>query len=360
MDALSKKLTAAAGSRPMHEFMQDIRDGKVGNSSSVDTVSAAAAAAAAVTKPAATATASSTASSVAAAAFTMVEEESKPWEEYGWVPTTKSGKQKTPNAIRNQLQKYIDECKANGTSTQTAIVQRMGVNNNSFRRFMNPKTYKNPWSAVENNTYWAAARLLEEEQYNKVQAKKAEKERNKLAKKRKASDAASMGDASKKVKASSSTLLGSSSATSVAATVAPPKSKAQIKQDMQDLIQRIIAVQGVSVDDGVYDTCAQLVTKIKDFLRRDGMTKVMLLEALGNINSGSMNRFLAGKGQDQCGNVTYRESYVFFEKLRILEGKPKSKPRLKNEIQQSGGFSLVKERPQWYIVAAPGYRSGLF
>ena len=91
------------------------------------------------------------------------------------------------------------------------------------------------------------------------------------------------------------------------------------------------------------------------------MTKAMLLEALGNINSGSMNRFLSGKGQDQCGNVTYKEAYVFFEKLRILEGKPKSKPRLKNELQHSGGFSLVKKRAGgWYLVAAPGYRGGLF
>ena len=223
----------------------------------------------------------------------------------------------------------------------------MRVNSGSFRRFMNPKTYKNPWSAVDNNTYWAAARLLEEEQYNKVMAKKAEKERNKLAKKRKASDAAlgtatGMDEGSKKVKAA-------------------PKTKAQVKQDMYDLIQRINAVQGVSINDGVYDTCTQLVTKIKDFLRRDGMTKAMMLEALGNINSGSMNTFLAGKGQDQCANVTYRESYVFFEKLRILEGQPKSTARLKNEIQQTGGFSLERERARkWCLVAAPGYRRDLF
>ena len=125
------------------------------------------------------------------ASMTDAERNEKPWNEFGWVPLMKSGKQKSPNMIRNQLQKYIDECKANGTHTQTAIVQSMGVNNNSFRRFMNPKTYKNQWSATSNSTYGAAARLLEEVQYDKDQAKKAVKERNKLVKKRKASGAIS-------------------------------------------------------------------------------------------------------------------------------------------------------------------------
>ena len=52
------------------------------------------------------------------------------------VPLTKSGKQKSPNQIRNELQRYIDECKANGTSNQTRIIEKMGVNSNSFRKFM--------------------------------------------------------------------------------------------------------------------------------------------------------------------------------------------------------------------------------
>ena len=83
-----------------------------------------------------------------------------PWEQEDWVPRTKSGKQKTPNVIRNELQRYIDECKANNTSNQTAIIAEMSVNNNSFRRFMNPKTYKGAWSAAQNGTYWAAARYV--------------------------------------------------------------------------------------------------------------------------------------------------------------------------------------------------------
>lgn len=287
------------------------------------------------------------------------EETEKPWMDDDWVPLMKSGKQKSPNMIRNQLQKYIDECKANRTMTQTAIIQSMGVNNNSFRRFMNPKTYKNQWSATSNSTYDAAARLLEEVQYDKEQAKKAEKEKNKLAKKRKAFVAIATivdDEGSKKVKAGKSNLKTSTTTTATVVTTknkTPTKSKPQLKQEMYDLIQRINAVEDISIKDGVYDTCAQVVKKIKAFLAREGMNKAMLLEALGNINTGSMNRFLSGKGQDQCGNITYRQAYIFFEKLRVLEGKPKSKARLKNEAEKSGGFSLVKERAGKWIKVLP-------
>lgn len=40
------------------------------------------------------------------------DDDSMPWERDGWVPLEKSGKQKTPNKIRGELQRYIDACKA--------------------------------------------------------------------------------------------------------------------------------------------------------------------------------------------------------------------------------------------------------
>jgi hypothetical protein len=262
------------------------------------------------------------------------------WERDGWVPCTKSGKQKSPNVIRNELQRYIDQCKATGTSTQTEIVSRMGVNNNSFRRFMNPKTYKNQWSATENGTYWAAARLLEQSKYDKEQSKKA-------GKKRKATDEAT-------------TTNGATEVGMKQPQQPAKKTKAEAKTEILNLVERITAIEGVSHEDGVYDSCPQVVTKIKAFLQRDGVTKALLLSALGGINSNSLNRFLAGKKQDQCANVAYRNAYVFFEKMRVLEKKAKTKARLKNEEQQPGGFSLVKERAQWYVVPVQSYRMGMF
>ena len=38
---------------------------------------------------------------------------------------------------------------------------------------MNPKTYKDQWSALQNGTYSSAARLLEEVKYSEAKAKKS-------------------------------------------------------------------------------------------------------------------------------------------------------------------------------------------
>lgn len=238
-----------------------------------------------------------------------------PWDEPDFVPRTSSGKQKSPNMIRSELQKYIDS----STETQTAIIDRMGVNSNSFRRFMNPKTYKNQWSATDNGTYWAAARLLAQANYEKKQA-------NKTGKKRAAGEVQAYSN---------------------------KKSKSQLKLEAEQYIDRINAVQ--DVDGTVYDSCPQLVTKIKAFLAVDGVTKAMFCRALGNINQNSLNPFLMGKKQDQCGNITYQRAYEFFEKKRLLDGEPKSKPRLKNEQEHPSGFSLVKERQARWVFSGNPY-----
>jgi len=257
----------------------------------------------------------------------------KPWDMEGFKPMTKSGKQKSPNMIRNELQKYIDACKANGTSTQTKIIERMGVNNNSFRRFMNPKTYKDQWSATNNGTYWAAARLLAEVKYNEELAKKQTKRKS----------VGGGGAAAKKSK------LGANNNCSVSAGASFPSKTS--KAEAQALFDKINAVEGVPDDAIIYDTCPQLVAKIKAFLARDGVTKAALLRGLGNLNSNSMNRFLAGKSQDQCASVMYKSAYVFFEKLRLLEGQKKSSARIKNEAEQSGGFSTTKSRGGYWILS---------
>ena len=162
---------------------------------------------------------------------------------------------------------------------------------------------------MQNGTYWTAARLLEEVKHKEAKAKKA-------------------GGAGAKRKAATG-----------GEAVAAASSKKNKKEQVADLINRINAVQGVTENDRIYDSCPMLVTKIKEFLNRDGVTKAALLKAMGDLNSNSLNRFLAGKNQDQCGNITYKRAYVFFEKLRILEGKPKSSKRLSNEANQPQGFS---------------------
>eukprot|EP00986_Skeletonema_menzelii_P003928 scaffold1277_cov137-Skeletonema_menzelii.AAC.11 len=213
------------------------------------------------------------------------------WEQDGWVPLTKSGKQKSPNQIRNELQRYIDQCKANGTSNQTRIIERMGVNSNSFRKFMDPSTYTNQWNATTNGTYWAAAKLLAKVAYEKELAKATGGSGSKRKSTRDDYDSddydyvQAEANATKRYKSNSGEIK---------------KTRAEVQLEALTLIQNIISVH--VPDDGiVYDSCPELVKKIKAFLARDGMTK-------------------------------------------IHEGKPKSSARIGNEIEHPYGFPLVKPR----------------
>jgi hypothetical protein len=274
------------------------------------------------------------------------------------------------------LQRYIDQCEADGSSNQTVsldnnifrpfhssddvasqtnettipalphpqrIIERMGVSRNSFEKFMDPEIYKkDQWTATRNGTYWAAAKLLAQVAREKEIAKilsdyekklttiflRHEKKVANIMGKRKTPDgAAEMATTKKKAE--------------VTGEESPPRKKtsAELKRDADDLIWRVCAVD-VRIY-AVYDTCPQVVAGIKSFLRRDGMTKASLLSALGGINANSLNTFLSGKKQDQCGNVAYWTAYVFLEKLRILEGERKSSTRLRNEVDYPYGVRGV-------------------
>ena len=144
-----------------------------------------------------------------------------PWEEDGFIPRTASGKQKSPNQIRGELQCYIDS----SNETQTAIIEELGVNSNSFRKFMNPKTYKNQWSALQNGTYWAAGRFL---------ARKAHEAKT-AGKKRKAHGVDGGGTAKKSTSTS--------------------------RLEAEILMARINQVE-LPADAPVYDSCPELVKKV--------------------------------------------------------------------------------------------------
>jgi hypothetical protein len=86
--------------------------------------------------------------------------------------------------------------------------------------------------------------------------------------------------------------------------------------------------------------------QIKAFLELDGMTKKDFCDfVLLGANSNALNKFLAGKKQDQAGNVVYRRAYAFFEKQRILDSQAKTRARMKNDAEhQPRGFALEAPR----------------
>jgi hypothetical protein len=228
------------------------------------------------------------------------------WEDPGWKPRTSSGKHTTPNQIRSRLQRFMDKSE----ESQAATSRRLGVSPSSLSNFMNPKSYKNQWSAVQNGTYWAAARLLEEES-NKPKAP---------TKKRK--DAP--GDS-------------------------PTDYKKVAKLAFEEHVLEISSLH-VFWDGSVYDSCPELVKKTKAFLEKDGATKSCLCRALG-IQTVQLNKFLAAKQQDAAGTVAYPTVYLFFEKLRVLQGEAKSTARRLHEMESPMGFSLKTPRLQSVVVA---------
>lgn len=102
-------------------------------------------------------------------------------------------------------------------------------------------------------------------------------------------------------------------------------------------VTRIVARDGDSYIP-IYDDCNEIRRKIRFFFSDSNTeykcTQKHFLEVIGNVNSNSYRRFMAAKGEGGgAENGTYTGAYIFFEKRRIWEGKPKGKKRLDSEAQ---------------------------
>lgn len=109
----------------------------------------------------------------------------------------------------------------------------------------------------------------------------------------------------------------------------------------------------------VYDMCDTVRRKIRAALRREGVTQAAFLRAIAatysdgrKIQNKQLNDFLAKKGP-LSGNRSciYYAAYVFFEKVRIRDGKEKDKDRLAVEKQWPGGVDTVRDCS--YVWAGP-------
>jgi len=99
----------------------------------------------------------------------------------------------------------------------------------------------------------------------------------------------------------------------------------------------------------IYDTCDEVRRKIRAFLKKDGVTQAALLRAIGKcrgsgdqgdlgpISSSSYRLFMRQKGPAAGGNSdVHYAGYAFFEKVRLRDGKPKSKKREEMERAWDG------------------------
>jgi hypothetical protein len=206
----------------------------------------------------------------------------------------------------DQIRRKINALINSGEMKVTHFQRECNINSNSYGRFMK---LKGPYSGCDNQTYKAAFIFFKKRELAGVKAPKK--------KKAKAEDLA--------------------------------------KFNVSDPSLELDGEESGNVE--VYDTCDVIRTKISAHLREDGVTKAAFCRTLGSltpegtaINGKSIDDFLKKKGADQ-GNSTrcFYAAYVFFEKLRIKQGKSKTKFRedMEKIWGSKGGFDLKLSNGFW-------------
>lgn len=86
----------------------------------------------------------------------------KYWLDPDWVPTDRAGNQIQPDKIRQQLVRYLKQTQKDGSMTKTAFLKKLGVNANSFNKFVSPNQYVGNYNERSklNSTYMNGARFV--------------------------------------------------------------------------------------------------------------------------------------------------------------------------------------------------------
>lgn len=104
----------------------------------------------------------------------------------------------------------------------------------------------------------------------------------------------------------------------------------------------------------VYETCDTMRRQIRTLLKKDGVTQAAYLRAIAkcipdepSIQPRVLRDFLSHRGPAiGCTSLAFYGSYVFFEKRRIKEGKPKSKFRKEMEEVHGDKGMDIKHDPR--------------
>lgn len=203
------------------------------------------------------------------------------------------GTRVTPGRLRGQINKLLQDTDIKITEFQKII----GVNANSYGKFMHGK-YKDPWSATQNGTYWAAAYFFYRE------------------------------------KRLGNRAMGKTRAYSAAATTpvgpAAGSAKPVAKTPLPD-------VSGVSTDGTTYQTPAEVRKELRAVLSKYDSSVAALARA-ADVPYQSFNNFMKATG-DFGGrdNQAYHPAAEIVERLRLATGKEKSKKRKALEAEMEEG-----------------------
>jgi hypothetical protein len=254
---------------------------------------------------------------------------------------------KTCGEVRQMLRQYMDRTGVKASDLQS----EMGVSSSAWTKFMKAT---GPNGGSKSDTYAAALDFFAEHLRRGAPAV-PRVDSNPNRKKRKSGDAntdgvdsegggASADDAAQTGERGSSNKRAKTTGSKTKKTGSKASRKVLTADDLAD-----IALPGEEEDRvEVYETCDAVRRHMSDFLRRDGATQAQLCRNLSamlhterKVVGNTLQRFRGRRGpRSGATSSVFYAGYVFFEKLRIKEGKPKSKHRetMEQIWWKNGGF----------------------
>ncbi|XRB22312.1 hypothetical protein RI054_30g121630 [Pseudoscourfieldia marina] len=232
----------------------------------------------------------------------------------------------SPGILRSQVRKFLEATGATATSFQEVI----GVNSNSYGKFMRNE-YKDNWNAVMNGTYDKARYFFFREK--------------KLGKKSMANMYKNGGGAAAPAPAPAAPpppptgAMGAPPPPPPSGSAAPPAPPAPAAGAGAGARPPLPDVSAVELDDeNVYLTPKEVRAAITALGKKYKFTHQQLVDAFGCTCAGNaVGRFMSKSGDFGGGEMDmYRPAALFFEKLRVHEGKPKSKKRKALEEEAQG------------------------
>lgn len=253
--------------------------------------------------------------------------------------------------LRRLISKWIDA----GHNTAGELQERFEVDSTDYEEFMGQTGKHAGKSQATFEAAWRHFKMREQVLFDDV----VKKDRAiALAKHNANKTHAPSGEEAKKTAKKARASSGGE-----AKTTAKKQKTDPVHEDISD-----IHLDGEDEDKvPVYDSCDAIREKMSAYLQRDGVTKASFLrECYAQLHSegkprGMQTRQLdsfrgkRGANEGNSSSVFY-SAYVFFEKLRIKQGLPKSEHRLEMEREWGPkGFEVDKPNgvsSQWSYVTA--------
>ncbi|KAL9093279.1 MAG: hypothetical protein Q9165_004020 [Trypethelium subeluteriae] len=235
---------------------------------------------------------------------------------------------KNCDQVRRMINTFIEAGGMKVGEFQAAI----RVNGNGYSRFMKQSGRD---KGAGSSTYYQAWAFF----------KKRELKGIPMPKKRKVSATKSAPAGTQKGGVAASGAAPASKATSKSASASAPPSKTIYDIHLPD--EETDSVR-------IFDSCDEIRRKIAAHLRKDGVTAAGFCRELCNmyntdrrprqIQSKQLADFRGKKGA-LSGNTScvYYGAYVFFEKMRLLEGKPEGKHRMECMWQNPWGMDTTRQ-----------------